>query len=150
MRQLREHVLFEAMSQPPVAANQPMIAGMDAAETERYSQVQGHLDEATQAVNAKARIRLEAEKLLRDAMGIKKNALNGIGEPPNPSKMVAREVFYNPDLYATAWRLFAKELTTLHCLRFRPSRASFVTDDPGLSCDVLAKLDARNARTLAG
>jgi hypothetical protein len=83
-------------------------------------------------------------------MGVEKNVLNCIGESPRPYKMVAREVLINPDVAATSWRLFNKDFATLHCLRFRPPWALFVTDDPGLCCDMLVKLNAKNTHTLVG
>jgi hypothetical protein len=114
------------------------------------SQVQDQLNEASLARDIKSRIRLEAERMLREAMGIKKNALNGVGEPPRPFEMVARETLIKPDLAATSWRLFATDLAKLHCFRFHPVWAAFVAYDPGLCCDMLVEPNARNTHTLAG
>jgi hypothetical protein len=149
MREARDRTFIDAMSQPPMPAQSQMIASMRGLVVQPLSQVQDQLDEASPARGSKARARLQAERMLREAMGLEKNILNGIGEPPRPYMMVAREVLINLDVAATSWRLFDKDLKTLHCLRFYPPCAPFVTDDPGLCCDMLVKLNTRNTHTLA-
>jgi hypothetical protein len=137
------------MNQTPMPAQAQSVAVLVAVETGASSDFQKQFDEVKTAREAKTRVRLSTEKLLREAMQIKQDALDGIGEPPRPARMVQREILLNPDTAAKAWRGFTIDLTRLHVERFNPDWLPYVSDDHGVCCDMLVKVNARNARTLA-
>jgi hypothetical protein len=95
-------------------------------------------------------VQLRTEGLLREAMRIKQDALNGICAPPRPVRMVQEEILIDPDMWAKAWRKFAIDFNRLHMERFHPDWLPYVLEDHAVCCDVLVKVDTRNTHTLSG
>jgi hypothetical protein len=140
---------LEATNQTPMPAQSQSVAALVAVESGMSSDFQEQLDEAKIAREAETRVRLRTERLLREAVRIKQDALNGIGEPPRPVRMVRSEILINPDMSAKAWRKFAIDLTRPHVERFHPDWLPYVLEDHAVCCDVLVKLNTRNTRTLS-
>jgi hypothetical protein len=93
MADVRVQSLLEAMNQAPMPAQAQSVAALVAVESGMPGDFQAQLSGVTIARESKTRVRLKAERLLREAMGVKQDALHGIGEPPRPVRMAQREIF---------------------------------------------------------